>query len=122
VTAVKVVDASAVAAVLFHEPGFEQVVKRLSKCRLAAPSLLPYELANVTARRCRQYPEQSADIFLSLKLLAGLEIGLTAVPAVEGAMLAEREGLSAYDASYLWLARNLNAELVTLDQKLAKKA
>ncbi|HZT90151.1 MAG TPA: type II toxin-antitoxin system VapC family toxin [Stellaceae bacterium] len=33
--------------------------------------------------------------------------------------LAEAAGLTAYDASYLWLARALGAELVTLDRKLA---
>jgi predicted nucleic acid-binding protein len=33
--------------------------------------------------------------------------------------LAEPTGLTAYDASYLWVARSLNAELVTLDRKLA---
>jgi predicted nucleic acid-binding protein len=33
--------------------------------------------------------------------------------------LAEATGLTAYDASYLWLARELKAELVTLDRKLA---
>ncbi|MBV9740236.1 MAG: type II toxin-antitoxin system VapC family toxin [Hyphomicrobiales bacterium] len=32
--------------------------------------------------------------------------------------LAESAGLTAYDASYLWLARALGAELVTLDRKL----
>ena len=34
--------------------------------------------------------------------------------------LAVTTGLTVYDASYLWLARTLDAELVTLDQKLAK--
>jgi predicted nucleic acid-binding protein len=34
--------------------------------------------------------------------------------------LAVMTGLSAYDASYLWLARRLGAELVTLDKQLAK--
>lgn len=33
--------------------------------------------------------------------------------------LAEATGLTAYDASYLWIARGLGAELVTLDRKLA---
>ncbi len=33
--------------------------------------------------------------------------------------LAEAAGLTAYDASRLWLARSLGAELVTLDRKLA---
>jgi predicted nucleic acid-binding protein len=34
--------------------------------------------------------------------------------------LAERTRLSLYDASYLRLARTLGAELVTLDDKLAR--
>jgi len=32
--------------------------------------------------------------------------------------LAIQADLTAYDASYLWLARHYNAELVTLDKKL----
>ena len=39
----------------------------------------------------------------------------------DGALeLAAATGLTAYDASYLWLARKLGAELVTLDKQLAK--
>jgi predicted nucleic acid-binding protein len=36
--------------------------------------------------------------------------------------LAEAHRLSAYDASYLWLARDLNVDLVTLDKRLAAAA
>jgi len=36
--------------------------------------------------------------------------------------LAGDTGLTAYDASYLWLARELHAELVTLDRRLAAAA
>ena len=34
--------------------------------------------------------------------------------------LAERTSLSVYDASYLWLAQILGAELVTLDRRLER--
>jgi predicted nucleic acid-binding protein len=34
--------------------------------------------------------------------------------------LAAETGLTAYDASYLWLSRKLGAELVTLDTQLRK--
>jgi len=34
--------------------------------------------------------------------------------------LAASTGLTAYDASYLWLARRLSADLVTLDRQLAQ--
>ena len=33
---------------------------------------------------------------------------------------AAATGLTAYDASYLWLTRQLDADLVTLDQQLAR--
>ena len=42
------------------------------------------------------------------------------VDPAETLMLAERLGLSVYDASYLWLARTFQAELVTLDERLEK--
>lgn len=41
------------------------------------------------------------------------------VPARDIAELALQTDLSAYDASYLWLAISRDAELVTLDRKLA---
>ena len=44
------------------------------------------------------------------------------VDSREVVLLAERMRLSAYDASYLWLARRLNCELVTLDTDLAAAA
>ena len=36
--------------------------------------------------------------------------------------LALETGLTAYDASYLWLARQFGADLVTLDKALDKAA
>ncbi len=34
--------------------------------------------------------------------------------------VAQQTALTAYDAAYLWLARHLDAELVTLDADLAR--
>ena len=45
-----VVDASAIAAVLFGEPSADEVAERLGSAQLAAPSLLPYEIVSVTVR------------------------------------------------------------------------
>ena len=44
------------------------------------------------------------------------------VGSSEIAMLADDWRASAYDAAYLWLARELGVELVTLDEKLAEAA
>ena len=40
----------------------------------------------------------------------------------EADAVAAATGLTSYDASYLWVARRLGAELVTLDRQLEKAA
>ena len=54
---VRVVDASAFAAILFGEPEAEEVVARLQGSRLAAPALLPYEIASVCLKKIRRHPD-----------------------------------------------------------------
>ena len=55
---VKVVDASALAALLFGEPEAEAVVVQLGDARLVAPALLEFELANICPIKSRRHPEQ----------------------------------------------------------------
>ncbi len=57
---VKVVGASAIAALLFGEPDAEAIAGRLGAARLAAPALLGFELANVCLIEARRHPEQRA--------------------------------------------------------------
>ena len=42
------------------------------------------------------------------------------MPGPEVFALATQTGLTAYDASYLWLARSHDAELITLDRELLR--
>jgi predicted nucleic acid-binding protein len=51
-----------------------------------------------------------------------MEIELVDVDHRNVLLAAEQFGLTSYDASYLWLAQRLDAELVTLDRKLARAA
>jgi predicted nucleic acid-binding protein len=120
--AVKVVDASAFAALLFGEPEAEAVAKQLAGARLIAPALLGFELANVCLLKCRRHPEQRAGLAAALRLRSGLSVEEIAIDHDGAVDLATETGLTAYDASYLWLARQLGAELVTLDQQLARAA
>ncbi len=57
-----------------------------------------------------------------LRLVHHLAIETLAVDIAGIIELAEATGLTAYDASYLWLARRLGGELITLDRQLAKAA
>jgi predicted nucleic acid-binding protein len=119
VTDIKVVDASAIAAILFAEPEAEAIAERLTGARLAAPSLLDYELANVCLIKIRRQPAQREALRAALRLAQRLKVEIVAVDQAATLDLAEATGLTAYDASYLWLARSLDGELVTLDRKLA---
>ena len=56
----------------------------------------------------------------AFRLREQLEVREAAVDYDAALDLAERTGLTVYDASYLWLARQPEAELVTLDVRLAK--
>ena len=49
-----------------------------------------------------------------------LDIAYASVNLVQTIDLAEQGRLTIYDASYLWLANKLNAELVTLDKRLSR--
>ena len=116
--AVKVVDASALGALLFGEPDGAAVAERLRGARLIAPALLPFEVATVCLKKMRRPPEQRDALILAFGMLARMEVGIVEVDQSEALALAEQSGLSAYDASYLWLARGTRSELVTLDRQL----
>jgi predicted nucleic acid-binding protein len=118
VTATKVVDASALAALLFGEPDAEAVAGRLDGARLVAPALLAFELANVCLVKCRRHSSQREALLAGLELRHRLGVEPIAVDHDAVVELALETGLTAYDASYLWLAKHLEAELVTLDKAL----
>ena len=116
---VEVVDASALAAVLFGEPEAEQVVGRLGAGRLKAPALLDFELSSICLKKTRLHPERRDAYRQALALRTQMAIEIIPVEHAGIVALAESTGLSAYDAGYLWLARHLGAGLVTLDRRLA---
>lgn len=117
-TATKVVDASALAALLFGEPEAEAMAERLDGARLVAPGLLAFELANVCLVKTRRHSDQRQALFAGLGLGSRLGVEEIAVDHAGVVELALETSLTAYDASYLWLARHLGAELVTLDRAL----
>jgi predicted nucleic acid-binding protein len=122
VTDTKVVDASALAALLFGEPEAEAVAARLDGARLVAPGLLAFELAKVCVVKRRRHPERGEAIQAGFNLRGRLGVTEIAVDHDAVVELALATGLTAYDASYLWLARQLGVELVTLDKALDKAA
>jgi predicted nucleic acid-binding protein len=115
---VKVVDASAIASILFEEPEGQAMATLLTGNRLAAPTILDYEIGNIALKKSRRHPALRDAIIAAYDLYLTLPIDLVAVDRADVLALADRTALTFYDASYLWLAHNLNAELVTLDRRL----
>lgn len=116
-----VVDASALGAVTFQEPGFEQIAARLHGATIVAPHLLKFELANVALVKTRRQPAQAARFVRALAEVLSDRAGIAwhDVNPSDAALLALATGLTVYDASYLLLAGTLGADLVTLDRELA---
>lgn len=117
-----VVDASALAAVMFLEPEAPRVVAALEREQWHAPDMLPFELTNIARTKTRQRPMHAALIEEALQDMLAHPITFDPVDFTSVLRLAVDTGLSAYDASYLWLSRHLGARLVTLDRKLAAYA
>ena len=117
-TLAKVVDTSALAAVIFGEPAQSAVEQRLSGATLYAPVLIDFEMANVCLKKIRERPADRAAVIASYRNYEQFVIAKLPVVLGEAIELAERLRLSLYDASFLWLSRSLGVDLVTLDAQL----
>jgi predicted nucleic acid-binding protein len=116
---VTVVDASAIAAVVFDEPEAAPIIASITGA-LIAPSLLRYELASICATKLMREPQRAKLILARYGLLARLELDYADPDWQSLPVLARQWGISAYDAAYLQLALARKAPLVTLDSRLAK--
>ena len=114
-----VIDASALGAMVFGEPEAESTAERLGDASLAAPALIWFELANVCLKKIKRQPEQEERFLAALRRAREIHIAIHEVDSAGVVTLARSTRLTAYDASYLWLARHEHAGLVTLDQPLA---
>ena len=118
---VKVIDASAAAALLFVEAEAPLVVDAMGDGDFVAPTLLNYELANVCLKKFALI--RPTTMFLrGIRAIDDLAIKVMEVTHRRVLELAERTGLTVYDASYLQLAIDLDAAFVTLDKRLAAAA
>lgn len=115
------IDCSVLVAALFREPALEvQAHEVMRRCRLHAPELLRYEIANVALKKVASADELA--VHTALEEFDGLDLNLHRVDIKGSFELARRYALTAYDSAYLWLAGELKAPLATFDRKLAEAA
>jgi predicted nucleic acid-binding protein len=116
---VKVVDASVIAAIVFGEPEAERAATLIGNAELVAPPLLRFEVTNTAWKKIKRHVKQADLIVAGLRLALELDIDYVDVDHEAVLDLAVEKGMTAYDASYLWLSRKLKAPLVTLDERLS---
>jgi predicted nucleic acid-binding protein len=124
---VLVVDASFVVPLLIDETHSEFARDAFESWRnrpLAAPSLLHWEVANVLWKKSRRQEIDPAQLTEAGQVFDELRIEL--LDPIESihhlTRIADDNGLTAYDASYLSLAIASSAELATADRNLTKAA
>jgi predicted nucleic acid-binding protein len=118
-----VVDTPFVLAYLLPDEGgrvVEEIFSRFeeNKINFVSPYLLAFEIMNglrsatIQKRQSMTTAEHLLDSFLHMGIL------FEKVNEKEVFRFAVRKGISAYDASYVWLAKSKKLELLTLDEKL----
>lgn len=124
-----VLDSNVVVALVLDARRGPAVERRLREWEdagetLHAPSLFRYEVANALTRNVAAGAIAESDATPAWERIIAIGVrlhGLTDGPAVVAiARTLQRE--SAYDASYIALAQELDAELWTLDGPLARNA
>jgi predicted nucleic acid-binding protein len=89
---------------------------------ILAPSYLGAEVANAMLRGIGLDPHATSNRIRQLFAM-GLSLADRGLPGILGAVeLADRHRLTVYDALYLELALDIDAELATLDRALAEAA
>lgn len=117
-----VCDASVLASIAFEEPDSSEARSLTRSRRLLAPSLLRYEMAQVAVTKCTRNPNDASRVVqaFAASLRVPVRLLMPSWPAV--VELARTHKLSAYDAAYLQLARELHIRLATLDVRLRRVA
>lgn len=116
-----VVDASVVVAALVDGGADGQWSERqLVAEQLAAPHLMPVEAANIL-RRSALAGELSEDTAsMAYADLLELRVALFPFQPLATRIWELRQNVTSYDAWYVALAESLDANLVTLDKRLAR--
>jgi predicted nucleic acid-binding protein len=121
-----IIDASVACTWLLPDeraPAADRAFERLNLSTALAPALLWYEVGNVlmiARRRKRIQFEQVREGMQKLRMLPIVACPIASDDAI--LTLADRHGLTAYDAAYLALAIERYLPLATLDKQLLAAA
>lgn len=116
-----IVDASVVVALLADrgEAG-AWAAESVAGVQLAAPDLMPFEVANILRRQVLRGRLESGIASLIHADLVALPVDFCPYAILSERVWELRANLTAYDASYVALAELAEVPLVTLDARLSR--
>ena len=117
-----VVDSSVFAAIAFDELKASEALSLVKGYEFYAPFLMAFETANIAWKKIIRDPSQHLEILEGMTIALKTPINWTEVDFNKTLLLAVETGLTAYDASYLYLAQTLGMPLATFDRKLGSAA
>lgn len=121
-----VVDASAVLSYIFPDEvtpkGVAIYFRKLAKRQIVfiSPPLLKFEIGNAIKSAVKQKRATEVDAINTINKFNELNIHYFTPDLSMTLLLSLKNNLTFYDASYLSLAQEKNAKLLTLDDKLNK--
>jgi len=122
----RVLDTSVVAKWFFEEEGTDRAEALLAelldgRARIEVPSSLFYEIANVLWTRRRDLTERQARTVWAELTAFPLAVTAWSDFLPEALSFAFQHEVTAYDAAFVVLARQLGCDLVTADEALHRK-
>ena len=122
-----VIDASVAVNWLFEDERSDYAMRAFSIVRdgdAVVPAIFPLEVANalVVARRRGRLSLEAAEAIAAAFERLPITVKTQSLSIGEGLAVAEKHGLSIYDAQYLVVAREHRARLFTLDNRLCAAA
>ena len=102
-----VVDSSVFAAIAFDELNADEALALVEGYEFYAPYLLTFEVTNIAWKKANLDLSQRFEILEGLTTALSTPTNWTTIDFTKTLKLALETGLTAYDASYLHLARNL---------------
>ena len=122
-----VIDASVAIAMVRREPmatavGHAMRRPEVSGGRILVPDSFWIEVTNALIRRHRATPEEALEALREVDEIGVESVRTDRALLLVGIDMQHAHGLSAYDAAYLALAQVEDAQLLTLDARLAAAA
>lgn len=117
-----VVDASAFLAVALNEDERAWIVSTTQGAKLAAPTVLPYEIGNALVAIVKRGRLAEDEALAALRVAQSIPVQLGPVDVEAAIGIAFQVKSYAYDAFYLHFALSRKLPLLTLDSSMRKAA